>query len=241
LIVGGAWSTGPEGTPILVRAVANPALSPLRLIRGQAGVPSPPASEADADLLRAVRAADTKAAATFHDRVRPVVGRTLTRLLGARDPDLEDLTQQALIDLVLSLERFRGDCPLDAWAAVIAARAAYKHIRRRKIERRLFVLENREPERVDRAAAGAALVRNSIRRVERHLEGIEQKQAWTFVLHDVHGFSLKEISDITKVSVAAVQSRLVRGRKELHDRIRNDPELAGVMDDFARSHREVHD
>jgi RNA polymerase sigma-70 factor (ECF subfamily) len=218
--------------------VSSSAVRSLRLIRGEG---SPPASEAEPELLAAMRAGDTKAAAAFHDRVRPVVERTLGRLLGARDPDHEDLAQQALINLVLSVERFRGDCPLDAWAAVIAARTAYKHIRRRRIERRLFVLEDRELERVDRAAGGAALARNSVRRVERHLEGVEPNRAWTFVLHDVHGFSLKEISDITKVSVAAVQSRLVRGRKDLHDKIRNDPELAGVMDDFERSHRELHD
>jgi RNA polymerase sigma-70 factor (ECF subfamily) len=220
---------------------ADPA-RPLRLVAADSAARQPTAAEVDADLLTAVRAGQNAAAVAFHDRVRPIVERTLGRLLGARDPDHEDLTQQALIDLVLSLERFRGECPLDAWAAVISARAAYKHIRRRKIERRLFVLSDSEGlERVDRAASNTALYRNSIRRVEKHLAGMDAKRAWTFVLHDVHGFSLKEISEITKVSVAAVQSRLVRGRKEMHQRIVEDPDLVGSMDDFARSHRELHD
>lgn len=217
-------------------------LRPLRLVKGNSQTGQPPAAEADGPLLAAVRAGDTTAAATFHDRVRPVLERTLGRLLGARDPDHEDLVQQALIDLVLSLDRFRGECPLDAWAAVIGARTAYKHIRRRKIERRLFALTDSESfDRADRSASGTALLRNSIRRVEKHLGDMDANRAWTFVLHDVHGFSLKEISDITKVSVAAVQSRLVRGRKEMHERILQDPDLRGSMDDLARSHRELHD
>jgi RNA polymerase sigma factor (sigma-70 family) len=215
---------------------------PLRLVKGSAGAQKPPASETDGDLLAAVRAGEGAAAATFHDRVRPVVERTLGRLLGPRDPDHEDLAQQALIDLVLSLERFRGECPLDAWASVIAARAVYKHIRRRRIERRLFVLNEHESfERPDRSASGTALLRNSIRRVEKHLAAMDKNRAWTYVLHDVHGFSLKEISDITKVSVAAVQSRLVRGRREMQQRITDDPELAGSMADLLSSHRELHD
>lgn len=217
-------------------------LRPLRLVKGKPGTDKPPASETDGELLAAVRAGETAAAATFHDRVRPVVERTLGRLLGPRDPDHEDLAQTALIDLVLSLERFRGDCPLDAWASVIAARAVYKHIRRRRIERRLFVLSEHEAfERPDRTASGTALLRNSIRRVEKHLEDMDKNRAWTYVLHDVHGFSLKEISDITKVSVAAVQSRLVRGRREIHQRILEDADLAGSMEDLVRSHRELHD
>jgi len=226
------------GHPHLGETVPPNVNSPLRLIQG----PAPPAAEVDGELLQAVRAGEAKAAAVFHDRVKPIVERALSRLRGPRDQSHEDLVQQALIDLVLSVARFRGECPLDAWAAVIAARVAYKHIRRRRIERRLFVLGAEDSaERVDRTASGTALLRNSLRRVEKHLENVNRDQAWTFVLHDVHGFSLKEISDITKVSVAAVQSRLVRGRKDLHQRIREDAELADAMDDLERSHRELHD
>ena len=206
------------------------ALRPLRLVGGSAPDGGERAS-VEAELLARVRAGDTRAAAAFHDRVRPVVERTLGRLLGAGDPDRDDLTQQALIELVLSVDRFRGDCPLDAWAAVIAARTVYKHIRRRRIERRLFVLGSSEAlELPDRATTPVALHRSSLRRIERHLRDMDRARAWTFLLHDVHGFSLKEIGDITHASVAAVQSRLVRGRKDLHARIATDGDLARAMD-----------
>jgi RNA polymerase sigma-70 factor (ECF subfamily) len=219
-----------------------PAAPPLRLVtaHGQPGLPAA-RDAADAALIADVRAGKSRAAGAFHDRVRPVVERTLGRLLGAGDSDRDDLTQQALIDLVLSVDRFRGECPLDAWAAVIAARTVYKHIRRRKIERRLFVLGSSEALDVpDRAASPAAVLRSSIRRVERHLRDMNRERAWTFVLHEVHGFSLKEISDVTGASVAAVQSRLVRGRRELHERIADDPDLASSIEDLAGDDQASH-
>jgi RNA polymerase sigma-70 factor (ECF subfamily) len=212
-----------------------PALRSLRLVHGGSPAGEPQSPEADAGLLEAVRAGKTAAAGEFHDRVRPIVERTLGRLLGSGDPDRDDLTQQALIELVLSVDRFRGECPLDAWVAVIAARTVYKHIRRRTLERRLFVLGSPESLELlpDRAAGSLTLHRSSLRRVERHLREMDRSRAWTYLLHDVHGFSLKQISDITHAGVAAVQSRLVRGRKELHARIAEDVELAAGLEDLS--------
>jgi DNA-directed RNA polymerase specialized sigma24 family protein len=53
-------------------------------------------------------------------------------------------------------------------------------------------------------------------------------------LHDVYGYDLKEVGQITGVSLSAAQSRLVRGRREVHERIRNDEALAR----FLRHHPE---
>jgi RNA polymerase sigma factor (sigma-70 family) len=209
----------------------DPGVRPFRVIQGgSAPDDSAQATLSELQIVGAVRDGNAAAAALFHDRMRPIVDRTLGRLIGGRDPDYDDLAQQSLIELVLSVDRFRGECPLDAWASIIVARVAYKLIRRRRSERKLFALDRSElPEVVDRAAAGAMVMRSALRRIEKHLRMLDTGKAWTFVLHDVHGYDLDEVSAITGVSRSAAQSRLVRGRRALHERIAKDPELAGLL------------
>jgi RNA polymerase sigma-70 factor (ECF subfamily) len=187
----------------------------------------------DSELLAALRQGDHGAATALHDRVRPQVDRTIRRLLGPRDFDHEDIAQQAMIELVSTIERYRGDCSLDSWTSTITAHVVYKHIRRRKTERRIFgaldadlLAETRSSSRTGREA----IVRNVMSRVRDLLDQIDESKAWTFVLHDVCGYDLREIARITGVSVAAAQTRLVRGRREVHERIASDPELANLLE-----------
>ena len=201
--------------------------------------PAPEPALDDSELLAAVRAGDASAATTFHDRTRGVVARTVTRLLGRHDSDAEDVTQLAFIELINTIERFRGDCPLDAWVSVITARVVYKQIRRRRLERKLFCAIPEQAVTLTHATAKRDLVfRDALRRVQEHLSRIDANRSWTFLLHDVYGYDLKEVASITGVSVAAAQSRLVRGRREVHERIAEDPELAGIVADVCHAEDE---
>jgi RNA polymerase sigma-70 factor (ECF subfamily) len=193
----------------------------------------PPApSLDDSELLAALREGDPSAATSLHDRVRPQVDRTIRRLLGPGDVDHEDVAQQAMIELVFTIDRYRGDCSLDSWTSTLTAHVVYKHIRRRKTERRLFGALDpddaslRSPSRTSHEA----VARDLMQRVLTHLDRIDENKAWTFVLHDVCGHDLREIAQITGVSVAAAQARLVRGRREIHERIAADPELADLLE-----------
>lgn len=182
----------------------------------------------DIELLAALRAGDTSASTALHDRVRPQVDRTISRLLGRRDPDHADLAQLAMIELVYTIDRYRGDCSLDSWTSTLTARVVYKQIRKRQTERRILGTLDAE-DYVARAPASTerdAIARNLMQRVRAHLGEIEENKAWTFLLHDVCGYDLQEIAQITGVSVAAAQTRLVRGRREVHERIAADPDIA---------------
>src|SRR5579859_4543791 len=141
------------------------------------------------------------------------------------------MVQSSLIELVRSIDRFRGDCSLDFWVSTVGAHVVYKHIRRRRFERGVF-----EPGDVDGATATAvdtagrsAVARDLLRRVRRHLDAMDPDKAWAFLLHDVCGFDLRECARILEVSVAAAQKRLVRGRRDIRDRVASDAELRDLL------------
>ena len=208
-----------------LRAVEQP-------LDAERAVPAPAFD--DSVLLSGVKRGDPTLSTAFYERVRPVVDRTLVRLLGANDPEYEDTAQIALYELVSTLHRFRGECPLDAWLSIVTARVVYHQIRRRRLERQLFAetpADAIHPESYFRPTSFA--LRQALTRVKAHLSRMDEARAWTFLLHDVYGYDLRETSEIMGVSLSAAQSRLVRGRREVHERLRNDPGLARFLDDLS--------
>jgi len=73
------------------------------------------------------------------------------------------------------------------------------------------------------------VARDLVEHVRRKLDAIEPTKTFAFLLHDVLGFDLREIAEVTGVSVAAAQKRLVRGRRDVHAELARDPELAELV------------
>lgn len=219
----------------------------LRVVRGTdaaaaahapapASSPSSPSLAAlpdDAELLAALQNGDADAADAMYDRLRPKIESTVRRLLGAGDVDHQDCVQTTFVEIVRSIDRYRGECPIEHWAAQIAANVVYKHIRRRRLERRFFGGSVRPSERPEPVSSARRMVaKDLVERVRDKIQGVEPQKAFTFLLHDVLGFDLQEIATITGVTVAAAQKRLVRGRRDVHNELARDGELAGLVDDL---------
>ena len=163
-------------------------------------------------------AGSTGAAEIVYERVANVVDAVLFRLLGPNDHEHEDLAQQAMERIIGTIISggYRRNCTLTWWATLITQNLAIDTLRFRRRDGRVF----------DRHIGSwmVELVPDDNRSVEqlvetqhlanRLLSSIPLAHAEAVVLHDLLGHDLAEIARLTGVSVAAAQSRVVRGRRK---------------------------
>lgn len=197
--------------------------SQLRLVQGSR---SGDKTWTDEAIIEAIERGDRSAASALYDRLAGVVDRTLTRLFGRRESDHEDLMQTSFEQIVRTLaqRKFARACSLPTWAAAITSHVGMNALRSRRRERAVL---DRGAEPDEERHAGGDLeqevrVREEIERVRRHLAALKPEKAEALFLHDVLGHDLAEIAVITGTTVAAAQSRLVRARRELLDRLERE-------------------
>jgi RNA polymerase sigma-70 factor, ECF subfamily len=189
--------------------------------------PVPPAENdqalSDEALIAAVVAGNNRVAAELYDRLASVIDRALYRVFGRREVDHDDLVQSAFEQVVLTLTRgsYAGNCSLKTWAARIASNVALNALRSRRRERRVLDRSSDCPVEdvpgVDTERQNHA--RAVLNVVMRELADMNPRRAQAVLLHDLEGYDLEEIAKMTKITAAAAQSRLVRGRRELLRRL----------------------
>jgi RNA polymerase sigma-70 factor, ECF subfamily len=201
----------------------------LKHLRALEGGGAGAASDAltDEQIVEGILAGREWAAEALYDRLQPVVDRALRRVLQSNVDDHDDLAQIVFERIVRTLteRRFAGACSLSTWATAIAAHVGIDALRAR-VRERAVVWEDRARgnEQAGRVSSGnlerLLEARAEIAELHGILGSMDAAQAETVLLHDVHGHELSEIALIMGVSVAAAQSRLVRGRRDLLRRAR---------------------
>jgi RNA polymerase sigma-70 factor, ECF subfamily len=194
------------------------------------GVASP-AREHDLALARRAAGGDRAAQRELFQAQRGAVHHTLFRILGS-NRDLEDLIQDAFLEIFRALGSFRGDSTLSRWCQTIATRAAYLAISRRKpVSIELSLVEDELLGNDD--TRRQAQIREVARRLYVALDRIEPKQRIAFALAVVDGLPLAEVAVLTESSVVAVKTRVWRARKDLMKRAARDPVLAQYVSELS--------
>lgn len=148
-------------------------------------------------------------------------GPGLARFLGCVAgplPDLDDLVQEVFVEVVASLDRFRGESRFTTWLYGIALHVARDHLRkefRRRRRHEAFgawkaAQPDLRPDTLDQAALAERL-----RRVWAALEGLGPKTRAAWTLCDVEGLSPAETARALAVPVVTVRVRLFRARRAL--------------------------
>lgn len=195
-------------------AAVDPALTPSR-------PPDRPRSrdsrdEGEADVLR--RAADGDGAATrrIFDAHVAAVHRHVARILGANDGDVEDVVQQVFLAALEGATRFDARSSVRTWLLGIATRRALDQARGRWRRARWGNVLEWVGLGAAPAAPDRAIERNT---AEAMLAALPPGPRAVFVLHEVEGYTLQEISILTGVGISTLHARLKSARKRLDDAI----------------------
>ncbi len=149
-------------------------------------------------------------------RMRPKLHRYCARMCGSVI-DGEDVVQEAVLRAMRAGANGAGVENLDAWLFRIAHNAALDYLRRES-RSPLDPLQDvdlvPDPDSIESRLAASASLSLLMR--------LPSAQRSAVILMDVLGYSLRELSEIIGVSVAATKSLLHRGRENLRDAVRDD-------------------
>jgi RNA polymerase sigma-70 factor, ECF subfamily len=168
----------------------------------------------DAELVEAARRGDALAKQALFRRHARLVNGLAYRLLGRRD-EVDDVVQDAFVQVLRNLHRLENPQAFASWVATIVVFTVRKRLRRRKLARALG-LGDRTSADVD-ALVGTASPEAvaDVRRVYQRIELLDPEERIALVLHRVDGCTLPELCEQMQLSLATVKRRIQSAERKL--------------------------
>jgi RNA polymerase sigma-70 factor, ECF subfamily len=174
----------------------------------------------DSDLIQAARADDHEAFAELCRRHTKTARQKILAIV-RHEEDAEDAMQETLFRAYRNLGQFRQSCKFSTWITAIGINAALSVVRKRK-SRRESDIEPYSPDGVGWDIADQALdperrlaKAQIILLLRKELHGLSPKMQEVVTGYYDNDYSLQEAADAFGLSVPAVKSRLLRGRRIL--------------------------
>ncbi len=184
-------------------------------------------------LVSASISGDTIARESLARECLPRVRRTVVFAYGA-GPDGDDLVQIAMSKVFSKMGSFRHESGFYAWVDKVTINVVRDHFRSRKWK----VFERYEEGRVQGDLDRQALPDNQVerylllKRLAEHFEKLKPIYRMPLVLSILHGYTLAEVAALMDISKHATKKRLFRGRRELLDRLIQDPYCRDTLKDM---------
>ena len=181
----------------------------------------------DRDLARRSVAGEAVAQRAILEAYRRRVHRVVYRIMGS-NREVDDVLQDAFIEVFRSLPTFRGDAQLGTWIDRIAVRVAYRALTDRR-RRDRNILELVPSDDVALPPDSLAEAREAVRRLYVVLATLEARHRIAFVLHVVDGRPLREVAEMMDASTIATKLRVWRTRRRVHQEALGDPVLSAYV------------
>ena len=145
----------------------------------------------------------------LYDRHAPAMYALAYRLTGGRDADAADALQDAWMRVLPRLPQFRGASTLRTWLCGFIVNCCRERFREPLFEE---VADDQVPE-------PAPLVSDRTIDVERALAALAPGYRAVLVLHDIEGYTHREIAAALDIDEGTSKSQLSRGREAMRRRL----------------------
>ena len=160
----------------------------------------------DRDLLDAfARDGSERAFLALYDRHAPAMYALAYRMMGGNEADAADVLQDAWLRLLPRLSRFRGESTLRTWLCGFVVNCCRERFR--------GPVFDEAPEPIERTAFEHALD------IESALRALPPGSRAVVILHDVEGYTHREIAAALGIDEGTSKSQLSRGRAALRRRL----------------------
>ena len=185
-------------------------------------------SPVDASLMSRVCAREEGAFQELFSRFQSSIYRTALGIL-KEDYSAQDAMQETLLNIYRGARYFRGDSRLSTWINRITINVCLEMIRKnKKHEQRLEEDVSENVHLVDHSRETpfeAAVHAERKSQVHNSLHDLRDKHRRVVRLHDLEGYTIKEIACILGIPEGTVKSRLYYGREALRKQLVNHPLL----------------
>jgi RNA polymerase sigma-70 factor (ECF subfamily) len=176
----------------------------------------------DRELVRRAQAEDKEAFEELIRRHQHRVFAVAGGILRWRE-DVEDIAQQVFVKAYFSLKRFDQRAAFTTWLYKITVNECWDLLRKKKVRPLVYESDLSEDQARQYSVSGETRrdepdISEKLaarQRVERLLEGLEERDRMMLILKEVEGFAVEEIANILGLNANTVKVRLFRARRRI--------------------------
>ncbi len=133
-----------------------------------------------------------------------------------KDRDIsEDIVQETFIKFYENMENVKHP---SAFLYKVARNRSIDYLRKKKKEREIPLDDEKHSLSIQKDPVRLYIFR---KKLEEEVENMPEILKQIFILRDINGYSYEEISDILKIPLGTVKSRISRARLYLRERLKN--------------------
>lgn len=164
-------------------------------------------------LVVACGTGDSAALGELFDRFHQTVYRFLSRYLGPRNPDLDDLVQATFLEVRRAASRFRRESAVNSWIVGIAVNVARHYLRSETRRRALLRRDELRPTYSEGTPESQTAHSEFLQRLQQSILKLPEHLRTPFVMCELEGVPGTEAARLLDVREGTLWRRLHEARK----------------------------